>query len=146
MSAITHLLPPDNAPDLALLERTLELAAERHPDITPLVYARFFERCPQARTLFELIAPDQPPRGCGQMLFEILSLLVDCAAGRPHVAPYAHQVDHDHHAFGVDDPNLYAAFLDAVVDVLALQLGADWTTDLAAAWARQCRALLQHLH
>ena len=30
--------------------------------------------------------------------------------------------------------------------LLALQLGADWTTDLAAAWARQCRALLQHLH
>ena len=142
----THVLQVESTRDGELIEATLELAAARHPDITPLVYARFFERRPQARALFEVIAPDQPPRGCGQMLFEILSLLVDCAAGRPHVAPYAHRVDHDHHAFGVDDPNLYAAFLDAVVDVLALQLGADWTTDLAAAWARQCRALLQHLH
>ena len=146
MSSLTKLLPPQASSDLPLLDRTLELTAERHPDITPLVYARFFERCPQARSLFEMVAPGQPPRGCGQMLFEILSLLQDCAAGRPHVASYAHQIDHDHRGFGVHDRALYAQFLDAVIDVLAEQLGADWTPDLAGAWARQSQALLRQLH
>ncbi len=146
MNLIAPVAPPPATPDLPVLERTLELAAERHPDITPRVYACFFERCPQARPLFEVITPDQPPRGCGQMLFEILSLLVDCAAGRPHVAPYVQQVGHDHRAFGVGDPGLYGAFLAAVVEVLAEQLGDDWTPEIAAAWSRQTQALLQHLH
>lgn len=146
MSLLATLLPDATAPDLPLLEKTLETVAERHPDITPLVYARFFERCPEARPLFRVVDPQQPPHGCGQMLFEVLSLLQDCAAGRQHVASYAQQVDHDHRAFGVHGPALYAQFLAAVIDVLAQQLGSDWTPELAAAWARQSQALLQHLH
>jgi hemoglobin-like flavoprotein len=135
----------DVADDAALIEGTLELVAERHPDITPLVYARFFERCPDARPLFQLIDPAQPPHGCGQMLFEIVSLMQDCAAGRPHVPSYLAQVDQDHRGFGAHEPAHFAGFLAALTDVLAQQLGADWTPSHAQAWARQSQTLLRHL-
>ena len=58
----THVLQVESTRDGELIEATLELAAARHPDITPLVYARFFERCPEARSLFRVVDPQQPPR------------------------------------------------------------------------------------
>ena len=142
----THVLQVESTRDGELIEATLELAAARHPDITPLVYARFFERCPEARSLFRVVDPQQPPHGCGQMLFEIVSLLQDCVVGRPHVSSYMQQLGHDHRSFGVHNPTLYAAFLAALSDVVEQQAGADWTPEHAAAWSRQSQALLRHLH
>jgi hemoglobin-like flavoprotein len=149
--SLPDLQPPAEATgdlalnDAALIDHALEIAAERHPDISPLVYARFFERCPEAQTLFRVVDPAQPPHGCGQMLFEIISLLQDGAAGRPHVPSYLQQVGHDHRGFGVHEAGFYADFLGALTDVVAQQLGGDWTPAHAQAWARQTESLLRHL-
>lgn len=131
--------------DSALLEETLEIAATRSDDITPEVFAAFFARCPEAQHLFTVLDPAAPPLGCGQMLFEIISLMTDAAAGRPHVQSYMHQIATDHVQFKVVDLALYREFLNALVDVLARLLGPQWTAAHAAAWARQGDALLKNL-
>lgn len=131
--------------DAALIEHTLELAAQRHEDISPLVYAHFFASCPEAAPLFKVIDPTQPPHGCGQMLFEILSLLQDCAAQKAYVAHYMQQIASNHYAFGVQAKALYAHFLNSVVCVLADTLDKDWNNELEVAWCRQTRALLTYI-
>ena len=140
-----HPTPACAAGDAALIDQTLEIAATRCTDLTPAVFARFFERCPEATALFTVIDPNTPPMGCGQMLFEVISLLTDTANGQPYVASYMHQIACDHVEFKVDDARLYQAFMAALVDVIAGLLDANWTEAHAQAWARQCQALLGHL-
>jgi hemoglobin-like flavoprotein len=79
------------------------------------------------------------------MLFEIISLLQDCASRKPHVCSYMRQIATDHVAFKVIDRALYAGFLAALVDEMSSLLGDDWTAPRAAAWARQSGVLLQSL-
>jgi hemoglobin-like flavoprotein len=86
-----------------------------------------------------------PPLGCGQMLFEIISLLVDAAAGKPHVSSYVHQIAPDHVSFKVLDLTLCDDFLQALVDALADLLGSGGTAARAQAWAPQSQALLHKL-
>lgn len=136
-------VPPES--DAALIAHTLELAAQKHDDIFPEDYARFFANCPASVPMFKVVDPSQPPHGCGQMLFEILSLLQDVAADKPYVASYMQQIASDHRAFGVGDPALYKKFLDSMVEVLAGLLGADWTVPHARAWERQSLALVKFL-
>jgi len=136
----------NTASDAAILDETLELAAARCEDLTPLVYQRFFALRPEAHALFNVPDPTMPPLGCGQMLFEIISLLTDAAAGKPHVAPYMHQIASDHVSFQVTGDALYRDFLTALMDVLAQLLGSHWTDRHAAAWARQADVLLAGMH
>ncbi|SFQ29981.1 globin [Pseudomonas borbori] len=133
------------ADDAALLEETLEMVSSRSEDLTPDVYARFFSRCPAASGLFTVIDPATPPMGCGQMLFEIISLLRDSAAGKPYVASYMQQIATEHAAFDVRDPALYREFMHSLADVQATLLGPDWSPAHAQAWDRQIAALLRHL-
>lgn len=130
------------ASDAAVLNETLELAAERCEDLTPLVYQRFFALRPEAAVFFNVPDPTMPPLGCGQMLFEIISLLTDAAAGKPHVVPYMHQIVSDHMNFKVTGEALYRDFLAALMDVLADLLGSHWTDRHSQAWARQVDVLL----
>lgn len=137
----------DNSPtsDAALLEETLERVAERCEDLTPAVYRRFFSRCPSASGLFTIIDPDTPPMGCGQMLFEIISLLCDSAAGKSYVPDYMQQIANEHMAFQVSGQQLYADFLDALNDTLAALMGDDWSPAHEQAWRRQTAKLVSYL-
>lgn len=135
--------PPED--DHAVLHHTLELAATRCEDLTPLVFQRFFERRPDAASLFTVPDPNAPPLGCGQMLYEIICLLGDAATGQSYIGSYLHDIAEDHKRYAVFDASLYADFLAALVDVLAGLLGADWQPAHAAAWQRQSAQLLQHL-
>ena len=129
----------------ALLDASLEIAAARGGDIVPAVYARFFVLRPDAAELFTVPDPTQPPLGCGQMMFEIINLLMDSAAGKPYVASYMRKIAIDHKDCRVADPVLYTQFMAAFRDVVADLLGADWNETYAAAWERQCAALLRHV-
>ena len=131
--------------DAIVLEGTLEAVTSLDRDISPAVYSRFLSRCPAKAELFRMIDAEQPPHGCGQMLFEIISLLQDNATNKQYVAGYMRQIADEHAAFGVTDTSLYAEFLASLVDVLAAVLGSDWTDAHAAAWTRQSEALLRHL-
>lgn len=129
--------------DAELIEQTLEIVAERSEDPAPEVFARFFERCPDARSMFTVLDPSQPPLACGQMCFEVIQLVRDTAEGKPYVPSYMSQVACSHAEIKVTDPRLYDEFLAALVDVMARLMGADWTEAHAAAWARQNAALMR---
>lgn len=135
----------DVVTDAELIEQTLEIVSERCEDPAPDVFTRFFERCPEARPLFTVLDPSQPPLACGQMCFEVVQLLRDTAEGKPYVPSYMAQVAHSHTEIKVTDPRLYHEFLAALVDVMARLMAGDWTPAHAAAWARQCVALMQSM-
>lgn len=132
--------------DAHLIAQTLETVAERHEDISPMVYAQFFSACPQAAHLFKVVDPSQPPHGCGQMLFEILSLLQDCASEKTYVAGYMKQIASDHKSFGVHATDFYGHFLDSIIRVLHDVMGTHWSEELEAAWDRQAHRLLGFIH
>lgn len=95
--------------------------------------------------------PDsQPPaEATGDLALNDAALIdhaLEIAAERPHVPSYLQQVGHDHRGFGVHEAGMYAEFLGALTDVVAQQLGEDWTPAHAVAWGRQTEALLRHLH
>jgi hemoglobin-like flavoprotein len=136
----------DNHHDAQLIEHTLETVAARHEDISPLVYAQFFSTCPQAAPLFKVVDPTQPPHGCGQMLFEILSLLQDCASEKTYVAGYMKQIASDHKSFGVHATDFYGQFLESIVRVLRDVMDTHWSAELEAAWNRQAHRLIQFIH
>lgn len=131
--------------DAELIEQTLETVSERCEDPAPDVFTRFFERCPEARSMFTVLDPSQPPLACGQMCFEVIQLLRDTAEGKPYVPSYMSQVAHSHAEIKVTDPRLYDEFLAALVDVMARLMGEDWTEAHAAAWARQNAALMHSM-
>ena len=131
--------------DAQLIEASLELTAERAGDIGSAVYARFFERFPEGRSLFRVVDATQPPHGCGQMLFEVLSLLQDNAQNKPYVASYMADIGAEHAGFGVMGHATYAEFLQALMDVVAGALGDHWNAAYQAAWSRQTAGLLNLL-
>ena len=135
-------VPGSNAHDLELLNTSLELAVAQCEDLAPAVFARFFERRPAAMALFDVPDTTMPPLGCGQMVFEIISLLLDSAADKPYVASYMQQITREHCAFRVEDASLYAEFMAALVDVLASLVGTRWSLACAEAWGRQSNRLL----
>ena len=143
---MTTPLPPDTADssDLALIDRALELAAQAPQDVTLQVYPRFLAGCPAAAPLFTPV-PGFAPHGCANMVMNIIELLRDAAAGNGYVAGYARQLADEHRSFGVANPAHYAAFLAALRDEMAATLGPQWTTAMAAAWARQMDVLAGHL-
>lgn len=127
----------------ALLERSFEVAAERGGDITPLVFARFFEIAPKAEALFQLDTLD--PQARGRMLAEMLTMLVDQARGEGYVGPTLATIAADHVAYGVEDFSLYEAWLDALTDVVRALNAAEWSSDIAAAWRHQSDQFLHAL-
>ena len=129
--------------DITLIERSLELAAERCEDLTPFVYEWFFVLRPDARPYFEL--HDLDPRSHGRMLAEILCLLLDVARGEKYVGPTLRTMVGDHESYGIVDRSYYTAFLKALQDVVADFAAGAWTPQIAAAWDRERAAMLKPL-
>ena len=123
-----------------LLERSFEVAAERGGDITPLVFARFFEIAPKAEAFFELDTLD--PQARGRMLAEMLTMLVDQARGEGYVEPTLATIAADHVAYGVEDFSLYEAWLEALTDVVRVLNAAQWSPQIALAWQLQSSQFL----
>lgn len=127
----------------ALIERSLEGAAERGGDITSLVFERFFALVPQAECLFEQDMHD--PQGRGRMLAEMFTILIDQARGEGYVEPTLATIAADHVAYGVEGPELYAAWLEAVGAVVRDLNGPGWSAEMAAAWHSQSGRFLAAL-
>ena len=69
----------------ALIEQSLELAAARCPDLTPLVYERLFEQQPQMKALFWR---DTNGSIRGEMLTRVFEAILDFIGERL----YAHHL------------------------------------------------------
>ena len=121
----------------ALIDASLEHVAEKVTDLTPLVYARYFERHPEARTLF---GSDDYDDLKGEMLSKLLVQIMDYAEGRTHpdiIVSWAS----DHLAYGVS-LSMFPAMFDSLEGVLRDVAGEAWTEETSKAWHTQFDGLM----
>ena len=114
----------------ALIEQSLELAAERCPDLTPLVYARLFREQPQMEALFWR---DKNSAIRGEMLARVFEAILDFIGERL----YAHhliQCEVVTHAGYDVPPDVFQTFFPVVAATLKDVLADDWTSEIDLAW------------
>lgn len=127
----------DEPEDLAEVEASLEQAAEAG-DPVPAVYARWFERDPQAAAVMDYVDPVTR----GRMIAGVLELLLlDDVEERE--AYLAFELA-NHRAYGAR-PGMYDSLLDAVRDVVREACGEDWDAARDRAWARRLGQLKREL-
>jgi hemoglobin-like flavoprotein len=111
---------------------SLELAAERCEDLTPLVYERLFRLRPETRGLFRADPKDFIK---GSMLQLALDAILDFASERKaaHRLIFAEVQSHD--AYGTS-PELFNDFFAVIGEVVRDLLGSDWTPAMDMAWKK----------
>lgn len=117
-------------PSAAEIEASLELAAERCGDLTPLVYARVFERHPEMKPHFWRDSDDAIK---GEMLSRTFAAILDFVGERTYADHMilTEMVTHE----GYDVPRqVFATFFGFVRDAVREVAGADWTPGFERAW------------
>lgn len=125
-------MAPTDPADAAAIERSLEIAAERGGDLTPVVYARLFERQPEMKLLFWR---DTQGAIQGEMLARVFEAILDFV-GRRQFAHQLIQTEVVTHAGYDVPPDVFATFFGLVAEVVEEACGPDWTPAMALAWRR----------
>lgn len=128
-----------------LVSATLERLGGLPEDITPLIFERYIQQHPESSKLFRVIAPNQPPQGCGQMLFEILSVSTDAANQETYIDSYLRDLISGHIGFGVGSLDLYIGFLNAVEETIAERLKDNWPEEEKLAWTKSTQILASNI-
>jgi hemoglobin-like flavoprotein len=115
-----------------LIETTLELAAERGGDLTPLVYRRLFTEHPEMEAQF---IRDHNGAVKGEMLARVFEAMLDFAGERRYAAQLIQCEVVTHDGYGVP-PEVFRVFFGVVAATLREVLGDDWTGPIDAAWRR----------
>jgi len=123
--------------DASLIEKTLEIAAERETDLTPRVYARLFAAHPEMEELF---VRDTNGAVRGEMLARVFEMILDFIDRRSYAAQMIQCEVVTHEGYGVP-PEVFGVFFGTVADTLREILGADWTPAIEASW----RAMLDQM-
>lgn len=113
-----------------LIESSLERVGERTGDLTPLVYARLFSRHPEMKPLFWRDTTDAVK---GEMLAKVFEIILDFIGDNLFAANMIQCEVITHAGYDVP-PEVFRIFFGIVAEVVAEQLGEDWTPELAAAW------------
>ena len=104
-----------------------------------LFYGRLFEIAPEVRPLFRGDMTEQ-----GRKLMATLSAVVNALANLEAVLPAASTLAKRHVAYGVTADH-YVPVGAALVWTLEQGLGADWTPQVAAAWAAAYSTLSNYM-
>jgi hemoglobin-like flavoprotein len=112
------------------IERSLELAAERCEDLTPLVYRRLFNQHPEAEAMFRSEGSD-PVKG--SMLALTIDAIMDFAGERSGRFRLIECEVSSHDAYGTPR-DLFVAFFSVIAQTLREILGADWSPEIEGAW------------
>jgi hypothetical protein len=112
------------------IERSLELAALRCEDLTPLVYARLHRDYPQTRAMFRTEG-SEPVKG--SMLALTLEAILDLAGERSGKFRMIECEISSHDAYGTPR-ELFIAFFGVIAATLRELLGAEWSEDIEVAW------------
>ena len=120
-----------------LIVESLELAAARCDDLTPLVYDRLFAEKPETRAMFRT---DPKNLVKGSMLELALDAILDFAGEKKasHRLIFCEVQSHD--AYGTQ-PEIFTVFFVVIRDVLRECLGADWSAEFDAAWTTTLKGL-----
>jgi hemoglobin-like flavoprotein len=114
----------------ARIEATFEIAAERCPDLTPLVYARLFREHPHFKPLFVLDADNAVK---GSMLSWAIVAILDFVGPRNWGGHLIRAEAVNHSRNGVEIAE-FPIFLRALAATLETVLAEDWSPEFAAAW------------
>jgi hemoglobin-like flavoprotein len=112
--------------------RSLEIAAERCEDLTPLVYERLHREHPETKTMFRTEGSDLVK---GSMLALTIEAVLDFAGPRAgHFRMIECEIS-SHDAYGTPR-DLFIAFFGVIAGTLREILGADWSPEIDAAWRK----------
>ena len=118
--------------DARVVEGSLELAAERCEDLTPLVYERLFAEHPEMQELF---LRDAKGLVKGEMLSRAIEAILDFIGPRRYAHHFIQCEVITHAGYDVP-PEVFRLFFGVVARALRSVLGDDWTAEVDAAWAR----------
>jgi hemoglobin-like flavoprotein len=118
--------------DARLIEASLELAAERCKDLTPLVYRRLFAEHAEMETLF---LRDAKALVKGEMLARAFEAILDFIGPRRYAHHFIQCEVITHSGYDVP-PEVFRLFFGVVARTLNEVLSADWTGEVDAAWGR----------
>lgn len=127
----------ENPVDADQIVSSLELAAERCEDLTPLVYERLFREKPETRALFRTEGSTLVK---GEMLALALDAILDFAGERKAAHRMIFCEVQSHAAYGTS-PELFNVFFAVIADVVHELIGNAWTPAIDRAW----RTLLEEL-
>ena len=125
--------------DAGCLDHTLELVAQRIGDPAPLVFDRLFAEAPELQALF---CNDASGAVRAEMFLRAVECLQDAVGTRQFSGGLVAAEHQTHQGYGVSTVQ-FQRFFALVVDVFRGVLGADWTAEIEAAWARALRHLDQ---
>ena len=114
------------------IEASLELAAERCADLTPLVYARLFAEHPKMQALFWR---DTSNAIKGEMLAKVFEVILDFIGERQYAARLIQCEVLTHEGYDVP-PDVFRTFFATVAATIRDVLGRDWTPAIDKAWSR----------
>ena len=123
---------PTAKADAEAIEQSLEIAGERGGDLTPIVYARLFERQPEMKALFWRDTTDAIK---GEMLMRAFEAILDFIRERKF-SDHMIQTEVITHAGYDVPPDVFATFFGLVAEVVQEACGPDWSAPMAAAWRR----------
>ena len=124
--------------DVARIEASLALVAERLGDPAPLVYARLFAAFPELEALF---VGDKQGLVRGNMLQVTLECLLDFAGPRAYATYFVGSERVNHAGVGVPS-DMFDRFYQTVIATFREGIGPDWTEATEAAWQRAARGLV----
>ena len=129
----------DTANEIALISASLELYAERHGDMAPRVYERFFEINPEAAALMEYSDEYMRRRMFASMLELFLS--------DEHLGPggyLAWEVENHIKAYFATTA-MYESLFQSIRDVLNQDLETECRSEWQQAWASRIARLMEHV-
>jgi hemoglobin-like flavoprotein len=113
-----------------LVTASLERAAARCEDLTPLVYERLFRAHPETRTMFRT---EGSALVKGSMLELALEAILDFAGARKAAHRMIYCEVQSHEAYGTPH-DLFGVFFNVIADCVRDLLGNEWTPETEAAW------------
>ncbi|ABS64077.1 globin [Parvibaculum lavamentivorans DS-1] len=115
-----------------LIEKSIERVADVAGDPASHVYARLFAQQPEMEAMFVL---DTDGNVRGHMLSEALDCVFDFLGPRAY-APVLIQSELTNHSNLGVPPAVFATFFRVVMETFRELLGAEWTAETDAAWAK----------
>tara|TARA_Y200000002_G_scaffold98589_1_gene79956 strand:+ start:492 stop:896 length:405 start_codon:yes stop_codon:yes gene_type:complete len=129
----------DNAKEIKLISDSLELYAERHGDMAPRVYERFFELNREAAALMEY--SDEHMRG------RMFASMVELFLSDEHLGPGGYldwELENHIKAYSATTA-MYESLFQSMRDVLDKDLGTDWRPEWQHAWSSRIARILQQV-
>ncbi len=129
----------DTVSEIALISDSLELYAERHGDMAPRIYERFFELNPDAAVLMEY--SDEYMRG------RMFASMIELFLSDEHLEPGDYltwELENHIKAYSATTA-MYESLFQSMRDVFDNDLGADWRPEWQEAWESRIGRIMKHV-